>query len=39
LVNGLDPIALTLEHGDDIDRFEASRPSWKPSLATGPTAH
>jgi len=32
LVNGLDPIALTLEHADDIDRFEASRPSWKPVL-------
>ena len=26
LVNGLDPIALTLEHADDIDRFEALSP-------------
>lgn len=34
LVNGLDPIAVTLEHIDAIDRFEADRPGWKPRLAT-----
>ena len=32
LLNGLDDIALTLEHGDLIARFEASRPAFKPSL-------
>lgn len=32
LLNGLDTIALTLEHDDEIDAFERSRPAWKPSL-------
>ena len=32
LLNGLDDIGLTLQHGADIDAFEAARPSWKPSL-------
>jgi 3-isopropylmalate/(R)-2-methylmalate dehydratase small subunit len=32
LLNGLDTIALTLEHNDEIDAFERSRPAWKPSL-------
>ena len=26
LLNGLDDIALTLEHADDIDRFEQEHP-------------
>ncbi|OXM67074.1 MULTISPECIES: 3-isopropylmalate dehydratase small subunit [Amycolatopsis] len=30
LLEGLDDIALTLRHAEDIDRFEAGRPSWKP---------
>ncbi len=30
LLNGLDPIALTLEHAGAIDHFEAARPRWKP---------
>ena len=30
LLNGLDDIALTLQHGDDIGRFEASRPAFMP---------
>jgi 3-isopropylmalate/(R)-2-methylmalate dehydratase small subunit len=30
LVEGLDGIALTLAHADDISAFEASRPSWLP---------
>jgi 3-isopropylmalate/(R)-2-methylmalate dehydratase small subunit len=30
LLEGLDDIALTLRHAGDIDRFEASRPVWKP---------
>ena len=34
LLNGLDDIALTLEHADDIAAFEASRPSWKPVVPT-----
>lgn len=32
LLNGLDDIGLTLQYADDIDRFEASRPSFKPTL-------
>ena len=31
-LQGLDDIGITLRHADDIDRFEADRPSWKPSL-------
>ena len=30
LLEGLDDISLTLRHADEISRFEASRPSWKP---------
>ncbi|AIJ21619.1 MULTISPECIES: 3-isopropylmalate dehydratase small subunit [Amycolatopsis] len=30
LLEGLDDIALTLRHADEIDRFESQRPSWKP---------
>ena len=32
LLNGLDHIALTLEHADEIEHFEESRPEWKPKL-------
>ncbi|MEA3501640.1 MAG: 3-isopropylmalate dehydratase small subunit [Actinomycetota bacterium] len=32
LLNGLDPIALTLGHTDEIEAFESTRPPWKPSL-------
>ena len=32
LLEGLDDIGITLNHADDIDSFEASRPSWKPVL-------
>ena len=32
LLNGLDDIGLTLQYADDIDRFESSRPSFKPTL-------
>jgi len=31
LLGGLDDIAITLSHADDIDAFEATRPSWKPT--------
>ena len=31
LMEGLDDIGLTLRHGDDIEKFEAARPSWKPA--------
>ncbi len=34
LMEGLDDIALTLTHGDDIARFERSRPEWKPRVVT-----
>ena len=30
LENGYDDISLTLQHEDDIARYEAARPSWKP---------
>ncbi len=34
LLEGLDDIGLTLGHLDDIERFEASRPSWMPVTTT-----
>jgi len=30
LLEGLDDIGITLGHADDIDAYEAQRPSWKP---------
>ena len=30
LLEGHDDISLTLRHAEDIDSFEATRPSWKP---------
>ncbi|MDX1511512.1 MAG: 3-isopropylmalate dehydratase small subunit [Nitriliruptorales bacterium] len=33
LMNGLDPIGLSLEHADAIDAFERSRPSWRPAVS------
>jgi len=30
LLEGLDDIALTLRHAEEIDTFETERPSWKP---------
>ncbi|NND84657.1 MAG: 3-isopropylmalate dehydratase small subunit, partial [Acidimicrobiia bacterium] len=32
LLRGLDPIGVTLDHGDAIDAFEEQRPSWLPTL-------
>jgi 3-isopropylmalate/(R)-2-methylmalate dehydratase small subunit len=32
LLNGLDHVALTLAHAEEIERFEESRPAWKPRL-------
>ena len=32
LLNGLDHVALTLAHADEIERFEKARPAWKPRL-------
>jgi 3-isopropylmalate/(R)-2-methylmalate dehydratase small subunit len=32
LLNGFDDIGLSLQHADEITRFEESRPSWAPSL-------
>jgi len=37
LLNGLDAIALTLRHADEIADFEHTRPGWKPSLAAVPS--
>ena len=34
LVNGLDDIGLTLRSADAISDYEASRPSWKPSITS-----
>ena len=34
LMNGLDNILLTLEHRSSIDSYEATRPSFKPSLSS-----
>jgi 3-isopropylmalate/(R)-2-methylmalate dehydratase small subunit len=33
LINGLDPIGLTLRHVAAIDDYEQARPMWKPTLA------
>jgi 3-isopropylmalate/(R)-2-methylmalate dehydratase small subunit len=33
LVNGLDDIALTLQHADEITAYESTRAAWLPSLA------
>ena len=30
-MEGLDDIGLTLRHTDEIDAYEASRPTWLPS--------
>ncbi len=32
LLNGLDHVALTLAHAEEIQRFEQDRPAWKPRL-------
>jgi 3-isopropylmalate/(R)-2-methylmalate dehydratase small subunit len=32
LLNGLDHVALTLAHAEEIARFEEARPAWKPRL-------
>ncbi len=32
LLNGLDDIGETLQYGDDIARFEDTRPAWKPRV-------
>jgi len=37
LLNGLDPIAMTLEHAGEIEAFESTRPTWKPSLSAVPS--
>lgn len=34
LMEGLDDIALTLSHEDEIARYERSRPVWKPRVVT-----
>jgi 3-isopropylmalate/(R)-2-methylmalate dehydratase small subunit len=31
LVHGLDDIGLTMQHGDEIERYEATRASWLPA--------
>ena len=32
LLNGLDQIDLSLQHGEAIDAFETARPDYRPSL-------
>ena len=38
LLNGLDDISMTLQHADDIDAYEATRPSFKPKTLPARTA-
>jgi len=38
LLEGLDDIALTLRHADEIDKFEQQRPNWKPVTIPAATA-
>jgi len=38
LLEGLDDIALTLRHAGEIDSFETSRPSWKPTTTPVPAS-
>ena len=33
LLEGLDDIGITLQHADEIERFEAQRPAFKPTTA------
>jgi 3-isopropylmalate/(R)-2-methylmalate dehydratase small subunit len=33
LLNGLDDIGITLQHGDDIASYEAQRPEWLPAAS------
>ena len=35
LLEGLDDIALSLRHTQQIDAFEAQRPSWLPTTVVG----
>ncbi len=35
LLEGLDDVGLTLRHTDDIDTYEAARPSWLPTTSVG----
>jgi len=37
LLNGLDPIGLTLQHEDEIGAYEATRAAWMPRVAAGQT--
>jgi 3-isopropylmalate/(R)-2-methylmalate dehydratase small subunit len=30
LMEGLDDIGLTLRHAEDVEKFEKTRPGWKP---------
>ncbi len=38
LLNGLDAIALTLTHNDDIDEYEDQRPTYQPTIRLMPDA-
>ena len=38
LLEGLDDIALTLQHVDDIEAYEARRPAWLPRTLPARTA-
>ena len=33
LLEGLDDIGITMRHADDITAYEATRPSWMPSIS------
>ncbi|HKS44046.1 MAG TPA: 3-isopropylmalate dehydratase small subunit [Amycolatopsis sp.] len=38
LLEGLDDIALTLRHAEEIDKFESGRPNWKPVTTPQPVS-
>jgi 3-isopropylmalate/(R)-2-methylmalate dehydratase small subunit len=37
LLNGLDPIGLSLQHEDEISSYETTRPDWLPKVTAGQT--
>jgi 3-isopropylmalate/(R)-2-methylmalate dehydratase small subunit len=38
LLEGLDDIAITLSHSDEVEAFEAARPRWKPATLPSHTS-
>jgi 3-isopropylmalate/(R)-2-methylmalate dehydratase small subunit len=38
LLEGLDDVGITLSHVDDVEAYEATRPTWKPATLPARTA-